>query len=113
MNWIEDKRGKLLELKDFPKVGGRMYIIKINPGETRGNHYHKIQVETFLVLEGEADLCVDNQLIRLTGDVVQVISVTPPQHHWIRATEKGCIVLIHSTREHNKADPDTYNKEVI
>ena len=51
-----DDRGSLAELLKFTKwgipAGGRLYTFTIEPGQTRGNHYHTIQHEWFMCLKG-------------------------------------------------------------
>ena len=48
-----DARGELAELL---KAGGhgQIFVSRTRPGVTRGNHYHDLKVEKFIVVEGEA-----------------------------------------------------------
>lgn len=48
-----DNRGCLAEFVKSASAG-QIFVSRTHPGITRGNHYHHIKTEKFLVLEGEA-----------------------------------------------------------
>ena len=52
MEKITDDRGDLVCLIDSTQPFKRLLYLTINPGFTRGNHYHKENSERFLLLEG-------------------------------------------------------------
>lgn len=113
----KDYRGTFIEAFKLPNDGQISYII-INPGEARGNHYHKRKTEHFLVMYGSATMTVKN---RETGDTLSaevsgykpiIITVTPDHTHQIVATDEGAIVLVWCDEIFNKKDSDTYPEEI-
>lgn len=48
-----DPRGALAEFIKSPAFG-QIFVSRTRPGITRGNHFHHVKAEKFLVLEGEA-----------------------------------------------------------
>ena len=50
----KDKRGIFSEFLKSPFFGQTSYFT-VNPGKIRGNHYHHIKTEKFLVLSGKLD----------------------------------------------------------
>jgi len=47
-----DRRGNLAEFIKSPAFG-QLFISRTRPGVTRGNHYHHVKAEKFLVISGE------------------------------------------------------------
>lgn len=109
-----DARGSLAE---FIKQNhfGQIFVSRTKPGVTRGNHYHHIKTEKFLVLEG-------NGLIRMRpieggpvreypviGSAYQVISIPPGFTHSITNVGMGeMVTLFWSSEMFDPNRPDTY-----
>jgi UDP-2-acetamido-2,6-beta-L-arabino-hexul-4-ose reductase len=114
----EDPRGTLAE---FLKLDGhgQIFVSRTRPGITRGNHYHDLKVEKFLVLEGDA-------LIRLrhlaTGAVTEVpvsglelkaVDIPPGWTHSIANVGAAeMVVLFWASEVYDGSRPDTYAAEV-
>lgn len=117
MNKHEDRRGFFQELLRASYGDFGHFDIKqinwfsINPGETRGAHFHKIQKEMFVILEGAADITMQ----RPTGlpntshnfGSGNVMLVLPFEKHTF-FSKNGCKILTLSDREFDANDPDTY-----
>lgn len=118
MNWISDERGSFIEalyLSEYDK-GGQISILKINPGKTRGNHYHTRKIEAFVLLEGDALFYRQEHNNRSTLEITNMkigeeVRVYTNQVHKIYS-EHGATLLIYCTEKFNKEDPDTYPEEV-
>ena len=60
---------------------GQIFISKTKPGITRGNHWHHMKVEKFLVIEGQATIRFrkigDNEIIvySVDGDNPKVVDI--------------------------------------
>jgi len=111
----QDDRGMLYEA--FPSDGGQIFVITINPGFTRGNHYHKRKVEKFIVVSGSATIACRNRgtgaykSCRLLGERPEAVTVTPNITHSITSKE-GCVLICWVSEKLNSEDPDTYPEEV-
>ena len=108
----EDERGWLAELIKDRKFG-QVFIVVAKPGTVRGNHYHKRKTEGFLVLEGQAELKLidvetgEDKTLALRGDHPVYVVLPPLVAHSLRALSK-MMLLITTSEEFDKADPDTY-----
>jgi UDP-2-acetamido-2,6-beta-L-arabino-hexul-4-ose reductase len=111
-----DERGTLVEA--FPFKPGQVNAIIINPGESRGGHYHLRKTEAFLVVLGSAELAVKN---RATGDVLKAevsgmkpirATIVPNHTHLITAGPDGCICLVWCDEDFHASDLDTYWEEL-
>lgn len=106
----EDKRGKFMEVFHFPHDGQVSYCT-INPGETKGGHYHKRKQEVFYITEGDAvvvfqppegaEYCVgvsENETINIPINYI----------HWIKSLGKEVKFLIWCNEIFNPKDDDTF-----
>jgi len=114
----KDLRGALAE---FLKLGGhgQIFISRTGPGITRGNHYHDLKVEKFVVLEGEAIIrfrhMVSGAAVEFPakGYEMRAIDIPPGWTHSIENVGTGeLIVLFWSSEVFDPARPDTYAAEV-
>lgn len=114
----KDHRGVLAE---FLKLGGhgQIFISRTAPGITRGNHYHDLKVEKFVVLEGKAILrlrhMVSGTVVEypVKGREMRVVDIPPGWTHSIENVGMGeLIVLFWSSEVFDPARPDTYAAEV-
>lgn len=101
-----DNRGGLVEAFKLPN-DGQVFYVKINPGQTRGDHYHVRKTERFLVISGTAEMTINNTTVSLDGDNPTLITVFPPNNHKIYSKD-GCTVLVWVDEIFNEKDSDTY-----
>lgn len=94
-----DPRGCLAE---FVKADGfgQIFVSRTLPGITRGNHYHHIKTEKFLVLEGEAVVrfrpIQGSGVIEypVRGDEFKVVDIPPGYTHSIENVGTGELVTL-------------------
>jgi len=114
---FSDDRGTLVEAFKFPTDGQLFYVVA-PPNQTRGNHYHKIKTEHFLVVYGSALMKVrdrkDKGVVRveLGGDNPMVVSVPPNHTHSITSGSDGCIFIVWVDTLFDYKKPDTFREEV-
>lgn len=112
----EDERGTFVEAFKLPN-DGQVSSLVINPGETRGNHYHLRKTEHFLVAYGTAEITVKDRetntlmKVEVSGVNPMVVTVVPNNTHRI-SSEEGCVCLIWCNEQYNKDNPDTFPEEV-
>ena len=113
-----DERGTLAEALKSREFG-QIFVLRINPGQTRGNHFHHTKIEKFLVLEGQAHLKLKNidngtsAVFRLSSDRLQLIEIPPGYSHSIENIgSTPVIVLVWANEIFNQARPDTFYYEV-
>lgn len=113
-----DQRGALAE---FLKLAGhgQLFISRTRTGITRGNHYHDLKVEKFIVLEGEAIIrfrhMVSGAIVEypVKGREMRVVDIPPGWTHSMENIGTGeLIVLFWSSEVFDPARPDTYAAEV-
>jgi UDP-2-acetamido-2,6-beta-L-arabino-hexul-4-ose reductase len=113
-----DARGALAELF---KLGGhgQVFVSRTHPGLTRGNHYHDLKVEKFVVLEG-AGIIRFRQMatgervdIPVRGDEMRVVDIPPGWTHAVANVGEGELVVLFWASEPFDTDrSDTYGAEV-
>jgi len=113
-----DHRGALAELLKLDGHG-QIFISRTGPGITRGNHYHDLKVEKFIVLEGEAIIRLRHMFSGATveypvkGHDMRVVDIPPGWTHSMENVGMGeLIVLFWSSEVFDPARPDTYAAEV-
>jgi UDP-2-acetamido-2,6-beta-L-arabino-hexul-4-ose reductase len=113
-----DQRGALAE---FLKLAGhgQIFISRTGPRITRGNHYHDLKVEKFVVLGGETIIRLRHMIsgavveYPVTGHEMKVVDIPPGWTHSIENVGMGeLIVLFWSSEVFDPARPDTYAAEV-
>lgn len=109
-----DPRGSLAEFIKSPWFG-QIFVSRTQPGITRGNHYHHIKAEKFLVLEGEGLICfrkLDTTEVlkyRVCGKDYRVVEIPPRHTHSITNVGSGeMITLFWASEIFNPDQPDTY-----
>ncbi len=115
----KDTRGWLSEIIRAEDVDhkkfGQVLITAANPGETKGNHYHKKKTEWYCVIKGRGILTIidkkdkEKKEIEL-GDKNMVLVKIPINHfHWIKNIgKKEMLLLAYTDDVFNKNDSDTY-----
>lgn len=77
-----DSGPKYLRKGPFLSTG----IVAFNPGQDFQCHYHSIMEESFLIIEGELDFYINNELVKCkAGDL---ITAEPGESHYIKNTSK-------------------------
>ena len=114
----EDNRGSLAEFvksDDF----GQIFVSRTKPGITRGNHYHHVKTEKFLVMSGQGlirlrhinDKKVIEYLVR--GDEYRVIDIPPGYAHSIENVgDSEMVTLFWANEIFDPNQPDTYFQNV-
>lgn len=113
-----DARGALSELF---KLGGhgQVFVSRTRPGRTRGNHYHDLKVEKFVVLEGAGiirfrQMATGERIdVPVRGDEMRVVDIPPGWTHAIENVGEGELVVLFWASEPFDPDrSDTYEAEV-
>jgi quercetin dioxygenase-like cupin family protein len=110
----EDVRGYFQEIaraSDTLHAIRQVGIFSINPGQTRGDHYHRELFETFVVIEGE---CVVTSSLGHSGSLTtkklaegdSIVFIPLVQHKFY--SEKGCKILALANKEFDTKNPDVY-----
>ncbi len=109
-----DARGSLAEFIKSPWFG-QIFVSRTRPGVTRGNHYHHVKTEKFLVLSGEGLIRLrpiegtETHEIRVRGEDYQVVDIPPGYTHSITNAGGGEMVTLFWASELFDPDrPDTY-----
>jgi len=100
-----DDRGWFLKIvngkeSNLPQRTGEVYSILANPGESRANHYHKVAQEWFTLIQGHAQLQLedirtkDRMSIRLDSDDPMTVFVPNGIAHSIVNLGSGPYILI-------------------
>ena len=114
----EDNRGSLAEFVKSDGFG-QIFVSRTKPGITRGNHYHHVKTEKFLVLSGQG-------LIRLRhingtkiieypvrGEDYQVVDIPPGYTHSIENVgDSEMVTLFWANEIFDPNQPDTYFQNV-
>lgn len=113
-----DSRGSLAEFIKSNTLG-QIFVSRTRPGVTRGNHYHNIKAEKFLVVEGEGLIqlrTVDNDLTvehHVSGSDFRVVDIPPGHTHSIRNIGTTDMVTIFWACEiFDPNRPDTFSLPV-
>ncbi|MFZ2412343.1 MAG: NAD-dependent epimerase/dehydratase family protein [Candidatus Methanoperedens sp.] len=113
-----DSRGTLFEAVKSSN-GGQTFISTTRPGVTRGNHYHTKKIERFLVLSGQAEICIrklfSSNVVKFNveGTTPQYIDIPTLHSHNITNTGRNdLITLFWSNEILDPAYPDTFVETV-
>jgi len=108
-----DERGQFVEMLKT-KDSGQFSYFTVNPGATRGGHYHHSKTEKFLVMKGSARFSFRNIVTQETyeefteGDKPQVVETVPGWTHDITNVGEGeMFVMIWANEIYNPESPDT------
>lgn len=109
----EDPRGSLAEFVKSPAFG-QIFVSRTNPGITRGNHWHTLKAEKFLVVEGNAVIRfrkVDEDSVLeypVAGTDYRVVDIPPGYTHSIENVGSGeLVVLFWASEIFDPSRPDT------
>lgn len=110
----EDKRGKFCEILKSNK-NGQISFLTINPGFTRGGHYHNTKTEKFIVIKGKVRFIFSNLLdksslsLDINSNNPQIVDSIPGWIHQLENIGKEeAIVLVWVNEIYNSKKHDTY-----
>ena len=108
-----DERGIFVEVLKTPDTGQFSYF-SINPGNTRGGHYHHTKTEKFLVIKGKARFgfrhMLTNEVFHIFTDGAkpQLVDSVPGWTHDIKNIgEDEVLVMLWASEIFNLTNPDT------
>tara|TARA_B110000114_G_scaffold148947_1_gene159197 strand:- start:2576 stop:3715 length:1140 start_codon:yes stop_codon:yes gene_type:complete len=109
-----DSRGKFVECFKS-ETFGQISFLTSKPNVIRGNHFHNIKTEIFIVISGVAEYKSSNPITHslykkiLKGDTPQLVRTIPGEIHTIKNIgKKELIVLVWANEIFDKHNPDTY-----
>jgi UDP-2-acetamido-2,6-beta-L-arabino-hexul-4-ose reductase len=109
-----DPRGVFVEVIKTPDCGQFSYF-SVNPGITRGGHYHHNKTEKFIVMRGQAlfkfrHMQTDQRYeLFTTGEKAQVVETVPGWTHDItNIGNEEMIVLLWANEVFDRDHPDTF-----
>ncbi len=120
-----DERGSFAEVLRTPDRG-QVSVNVSRPGVTKGNHWHRLKWERFLVVSGEASIRLRRVGLdeagepfpvaeyRVSGGRPEVVEMAPGFTHCIEnlSAERDLVTLMWANEPFDPADPDTYFEEV-
>jgi UDP-2-acetamido-2,6-beta-L-arabino-hexul-4-ose reductase len=113
-----DERGSLFEAVKSLN-GGQCFISTSKPDITRGNHYHRLKVERFFVLDGKATIRIRKLFsdevseYMVSGDKPQYIDMpTLHTHNIINTGDSNLTTLFWAHEIFDATRPDTYREQV-
>jgi UDP-2-acetamido-2,6-beta-L-arabino-hexul-4-ose reductase len=98
---------------------GQIFVSRTHPGITRGDHYHELKFEKFVVLHGQAAIRFRQMSTQevveylVQGSEMRVVDIPPGWTHSIEnigASEM--IVLFWASEVFDAERPDTYTAKV-
>jgi len=114
----KDKRGEFLEFIRLSEYGQISYF-DINPGHTRGDHFHHLKTEKFFITRGKVRISFKNISTKKKFDInlsfrdKKVIETIPGYAHSIKNIGKQIAqVIVWANEELNFKHPDTYKYTV-
>lgn len=114
-----DARGGLVETVKVHGGGGQTFCSTTVPDVTRGQHFHLAKVERFVVVGGEAEICLRRVLhdevmrFRVSGTKPVVVDMPTMWAHNITNVGAGELTtLFWSNDLFDPANPDTYAEAV-
>jgi UDP-2-acetamido-2,6-beta-L-arabino-hexul-4-ose reductase len=114
-----DARGSLVEAVKVHGGGGQTFCSSTVPGVTRGEHFHLAKVERFVVVRGEAEICLRRVLhddvirFRVSGDEPAVVDMPTMWAHNITNVGDGELMTLFWANDlFDPANPDTYPEAV-
>lgn len=114
----KDIRGEFMEFLRLSKFG-QISFFDINPGYTRGNHFHHLKTEKFFITRGKVKINFKNILTKkkfsfnLSYKDKKVIETIPGYAHSIENTGKEIAQgIVWANEEFNINYPDTYGFKV-
>ena len=113
-----DERGWLVEMlkkNEIKEDIKQIYVATIKPGCVRGNHYHLKRIEWFLILNGKAEIYLEDIKIKtkichkISSRKPQIVTIFPKIAHAVKNIGKETIYLVSGQNTiYNPKNPDTF-----
>jgi UDP-2-acetamido-2,6-beta-L-arabino-hexul-4-ose reductase len=110
-----DERGIFVEMLKTPNAG-QFSFFTVQPGITRGEHYHHTKTEKFLVIKGHACFGFRNMItneiyyVETHGNESQIVESVPGWTHDIKNIgDDVMIVMLWANEIFDPINPDTYS----
>jgi UDP-2-acetamido-2,6-beta-L-arabino-hexul-4-ose reductase len=117
-----DNRGNLFEILRFKDQGvpgeGQIYCFTILPGVRRGDHYHTSKREWASCVSGNVSVLVEDkdgnkEKILMDSKVPSVVYFHPyTTHAFLNEDDKESVIVSYSSKQLDKANPDTISKVI-
>ncbi len=115
----EDQRGYVLPLLARQEMDqekfGEILFASINPGEKRGDHYHKEKEEWFFLVNGKARLRLQHvesgekqQLDIDSANPVKIFMGKMISHSVENIGDEELVFMEYFSKEHDEANPDNH-----
>lgn len=124
LRMIPDERGYLMEMlrSDWPEFErfGQVYVTAVYPGVVKGWHYHKIQTDHFICLQGMAKVVLydDREDSPTRGEINEVymgwqrprlLNIPPGVLHGFKGISQEMALIVNVPTElYNYEQPDEY-----
>ncbi len=124
LRMIPDERGYLMEMlrSDWPEFErfGQVYVTAVYPGVVKGWHYHKIQTDHFICLQGMAKVVLydDREGSKTRGEVAEyyigwqrprLLKIPPGVLHGFKGIGQEMALIVNvPTEVFNYEEPDEY-----
>ncbi len=119
----KDSRGWLAEMIKRDEIAEdirQVYIATIEPGSVRGNHYHKKRMEWFFIVNGEAEITLEDikrkerETIMLSPEKPQRITIYPEVAHVVFNKGKQAVYLVSAQNNiYDPQNPDTFDYKIL
>jgi len=109
---ISDHRGAVFEPVSAAQLPRQrnVHVVLTEPGEVRGNHFHRLGTEVLAVMREEGEL----RDYEVPAESVHRFVLPPGTPHAIKNTGRSPILMVgFNTVEHDRERPDTFREVVI
>lgn len=113
-----DERGQFIEVNKHASAGQWSFNV-IEPGAQKGNHYHRIRYEKFILVSGKVTLLQrsihQQELIKIElTEPFQIIWILPGMiHQLINHGDEQAVLLMWSSLLYDPEKPDTYYQTIV
>ncbi|MBI4052210.1 MAG: dTDP-4-dehydrorhamnose 3,5-epimerase family protein [Elusimicrobia bacterium] len=124
---VADERGRLMEIlrsdwAEFSKFG-QVYVTTAYPGAAKAWHYHKVQTDNFVCVQGMLKLVLydgrkNSSTFRTVNEFFMgvhnplLVQIPPLVYHGFKCTsEVECVLINVPTTTYRYGDPDEYRLE--
>ncbi len=117
-----DKRGWLVEMlkqNELKENINQVYVATIKPNFTRGNHYHLKRKEWFFIVNGKANVYLqdietkEKICLKISSRKPRMITIFPKVAHAVKNTGKETIYLISAQNDiYNTKKPETFTHQL-
>lgn len=115
----QSKNSKFTEIFKTTK-SGQVSVNTINPGATKGNHWHNTKIEKFIAVSGKGVVKLRKVGTKevfeyfISGDNIEILDIPPGFTHNISnlSDKDDLVIIVWANEPYNKDKPDTFFKEV-